>query len=135
MDEPPRWRRHLRAIVAAGLSLLIVLAAAALASWHFASYVLVPDHSPWSEGVEIEAVAPNRIVLKRSEASERPGVYGLVWQGGHAIVGPVLSNGSETVTRQLHDVSGFLAAGTKAGFDSNVYSGSPGETLVSPTAR
>jgi hypothetical protein len=74
VDERPWWRRHLRAIVVASLALLVVLAAVALTSWHFASYVLVPDHSPWSEEVEIEAVAPNRIRLERSEASERPGV-------------------------------------------------------------
>jgi hypothetical protein len=132
VDERSWWRRHLRAIAVTGLGLLVVLVAAALASWHFASYVLVPDHSPWSEGVEIEAVAPNRITLKRSDASERPGVYGLVWQGGHAIVGPVLSAGSATVTRRLHKVNGYLVAGTEAGFDSNVYSGNPGQTLGLP---
>lgn len=132
MHERPWWRRHLRAIVAACLGLLAVLAIGALAAWHFASFVLVPDHSPWSEGVEIEAVTPSRIKLKRSEAGERPGVYGLVWQGGHAIVGPIVSVGSETVTRRLHDVRGYLTAGTEAGFDSNVYSGDPGEALGLP---
>ena len=132
MDERPWWRRHLRAITATGLGLLVVLAVVALASWHFASYVLVPDHSPWSEGVEIEAVTPNRITLKRSDASERPGVYGLVWQGGHAIVGPVVSAGSATVTRRLRDVNGYLVPGTEAGFDSNVYSGNPDDSLGIP---
>lgn len=132
VGERPWWRRHLRAIVAAGLALLVVLLAVALAGWHFSSYVLVPDHSPWSEKVEIEAVAPSRITLKRSETSQRPGVYGLVWQGGHAIAGPVLSATSETVTRRLRDVSGYLPPGTKAGFDSNVYSGNPAEALGLP---
>jgi uncharacterized protein len=132
VDQRPWWRRHLRAIAAAGVALLVALAVGALASWHFASFVLVPDHSPWSEGVEIEAVAPNQITLKRSEAGERPGVYGLVWQGGHAIVGPIVSTSSETVRRQLRDVRGYLAAGTEAGFDSSVYSGNPGETLGLP---
>lgn len=112
--------------------MLAILAAVALVSWHFASYVLVPDHSPWSEGIEIEAVAPSRIKLKRSDASERPGVYGLVWQGGHAIVGPVVGADSATVTRRLRDVSGYLVAGTEAGFDSSVYSGNPEDALGIP---
>lgn len=132
MDKRPWWRRHLRAITAAGLALLVTLTAVALAGWHFASYVLIPDHSPWSEGVEIEAVGPKQIKLERSEASERPGVYGLVWQGGHAIAGPIVSANTATVTRRLRDVNGYLTAGTEAGFDSNVYSGSPGEALGLP---
>jgi hypothetical protein len=110
VDERPWWRRRLRAIAAASLALLVVLATVALASWHFASYVLVPDHSPWSEGVEVEAVVPNRIELKRSEATERPGVYGLVWQAGHAVVGPVLRENDDTVTRRLSDVRGYLVS-------------------------
>jgi alpha-beta hydrolase superfamily lysophospholipase len=132
VNERPWWRRHLRAIAAAGLALLAALGVGALASWHFASYVLVPDHSPWSESVEIEAVAPNRIKLKRSDATQRPGVYGLVWQAGHAVVGPVLGENDEAVTRRLSDVRGYLAAGIDAGIDTNVYSGNPGETLGLP---
>lgn len=132
MDERPWWRRHVRAIVAAGLALLALLAVGALVSWHFASLVLVPDHSPWSERVEIEAVAPGRIELKRSDPTERPGVYGLVWDGGHAIVGPVLSENEDRVTRRLSDVHGFLVPGLDAGIDSNVYFGSPRETLGLP---
>jgi alpha-beta hydrolase superfamily lysophospholipase len=132
VNKRPWWRRHIRAIAAAGLALLIALAVGALVSWHFASFVLVPDHSPWSERVEIEAVSPNRIELKRSDATERPGVYGLVWQGGHAKVGPVLRKGGDTVARRLSDVRGLLAPGTEAGFDSSVYSGNPGEALGLP---
>ena len=132
MDERPWWRRHLRAILASSLALLATLIAVALAGWHFSSYVLVPDHSPWSEGVEIEAVTPNQITLKRSEASERPGVYGLVWQGGHAIVGPVVNLNSAAVTRRLRGVNGYLVAGTEAGFDSSVYAGNPAEVLGLP---
>lgn len=94
--------------------------------------MLVPDHSPWSEGVDVEAVEPGRIVLHRSEATSRPGYYGLVWQAGHAIVGPILSDDPETVTRRLSDVSGYLEPGVEAGFDSNVYSGDPREARGLP---
>jgi alpha-beta hydrolase superfamily lysophospholipase len=129
MEQRPWWRRHLRAIAATGAALLIALVVGALVSWHFASFVLVPDHSPWSERVEIEAVSPSRIEFQRSDATERPGVYGLVWDGGHAVVGPVLGESSDRVTRRLTDVHGFLAPGLEAGIDSNVYFGNPRETL------
>jgi alpha-beta hydrolase superfamily lysophospholipase len=114
------------------VALLVLLLALALAGWHFASFVLVPDHSPWSDQVEIEEVSPGRIELKRSDASERPGVYGLVWQAGHAIAGPILSETDVAVTRRLSDVDGYLALGTEAGFDTNVYSGNPHETRGLP---
>ncbi len=132
MDERPWWRRHLRAIAAAGLGLLVALAVGAVVSWHFASLVLVPDHSPWSESVEIEAVSPGRIEFQRSDPTERPGVYGLAWEGGHAVVGPVLSESADRVSRRLSDIHGFLAPGIDAGIDSNVYFGDPKETLGLP---
>lgn len=69
MGERPWRRRHLRALVAAGLALLVLVLALALASWHFASLVLVPDHSPWSDHVEIEEVSRGRIELKRSDTN------------------------------------------------------------------
>lgn len=132
MGGQPWRRRHLRTIAAAGLALLVALAAGALISWHFASLVLVPDHSPWSEGVEIKAVSPGQIEFQRSDATERPGVYGLVWDGGHAEVGQVLSENADRVTRRLADIHGFLVPGLDAGIDSNVYFGDPGETLGLP---
>lgn len=118
-------RRRLWAIAAAGLLLAIVLGVAA-AGWHFSSAVLVPEHDPWYDPVEVEAVAPGQIVLDRSEATLRPGYYGLVWHGGHAVVGPVLDEDSDSVTRRLREVEGYLVpALAEAGFDSSVYSGNP----------
>jgi uncharacterized protein len=120
-------RRHVRAAVICLALMLVLLGAVVAAGWHFSSFVLVPDHSPWSEGVEIESVSAGRIALERSEASERPGYYGLTWDGGHAVVGPVLGQRPETVIRRLSDVRGYLVPGIEAGFESNVYSGNPRE--------
>lgn len=125
-------RRHVRAI-AAGLALLLVALVVGVGlSWHFSSFALEPDHSPYADEVEIEAVSPGRITLSRSETSERPGYYGLAWQGGHAIVGPVESTAAETVTRRLGDVRGYLPPGTEAGLETNVYAGDPGEARGLP---
>lgn len=125
-------RRHVRAI-AVGLVLLIVALAVGVGlSWHFSSYAVVPNHSPDSDEVDIEAVSQDRITLSRSETSERPGYYGLAWQAGHAIVGPIESDGPKTVTRALRDVRGYLAPGTEAGFETNPFAGDPGETRGLP---
>jgi alpha-beta hydrolase superfamily lysophospholipase len=114
------------------LALLVALVVGALVAWHFSSYVLVPDHSPWSERVEIEALSPGRVEFQRSDATDRPGVYGLAWEGGHALVGPVLNENADRVTRRLTNIHGFLAPGLDAGIDSNVYFGDPWETLGLP---
>jgi pimeloyl-ACP methyl ester carboxylesterase len=120
-------RRHVRAVAVGLMLLLAALVLAIGLSWHFSSFALVPDHSPYSEKVEIEAISQGHISLSHSETSERPGYYGLAWQGGHAVVGPIESEDSETVTRRLTDVRGYLVPGTEAGFESNVYAGNPGE--------
>jgi pimeloyl-ACP methyl ester carboxylesterase len=111
----------------AALVLAVLLAAGALLSWHFSSAVVVPDHSNWPEDVTVEDVGPHRIVLSRSDDTMRPGVYGLVWQAGHAILGEVLSSDSSSVTRRLRRLRGYLVPDMKVGVDSYVYSGDPME--------
>ncbi len=119
------WLRRHRWAVGAAVALAAVLIGIGVTSWHFASLVLVPDHTAWSDQVEIEALPAGRIVLRQNEASLRPGYYGLSWEAGHAVVGPVLTKGPDTVTRRLSDVRGYLVPGTDAGLETNVYSGNP----------
>lgn len=124
------WRRWW--IAGGVLALLAVLAVAVAVTWHFSSIVLVPDHHDWPLEVRVEEVKPGRVTLSSGHNSEQPGVYGLDWQTGHAIVGPVLSEGDGTVTRRLSDVRGYLVPGIHVGLDSHVYSGDPGQTLGLP---
>jgi uncharacterized protein len=119
-------REHVRAVAAAVLLLLVALVAAGAVTWHFSSYALVPNHSPHSEAVDVEAVSQGRVTLSPSEASRRPGYYGLAWQSGHAIVGPIVGESDEGVTRKLAGVRGYLVPGTEGtGLESNVYAGNP----------
>lgn len=121
-----RWRPGKRWAIGGAAALLLALAAISAAGWHFSSAVLVPEHKPWYDPVEVEDVAPGRITLDRSEATLRAGYYGLVWHSGHAIVGPVIDEDTDTVTRELRGVNGYLEPGTEQiGFDSSTYSGTP----------
>jgi uncharacterized protein len=123
-------RRHRRLLLAGVLSaILMLLAAVAAVSWHFSSTVLVPDHSSAPADVTVKALAPGRVVLSRSDATLRPGVYGLEWSGGHAIVEAVLGSDSHTVTRRVRAVRGRLAPGTKVALDTSVYRGNPAQAL------
>jgi alpha-beta hydrolase superfamily lysophospholipase len=129
-------RRHRRWVIAAVAVVVVLLSVGIAASWHFSSSVLVPDQSGWpAEDVTVERLAPGRIVLSRDEDSERPGVYGLDWQAGHAIVGAVTKLDDDTVTRRLRAVTGYLVSGTKVGIDSEVYAGNPRQALHLPFAN
>jgi alpha-beta hydrolase superfamily lysophospholipase len=131
-EAAPRRRRRRWWIAGGVLALLIALAAAVAVTWNFSSVVLVPDHHDWPLEVRVEAVKPGRVTLSSGHSSEQPGVYGLDWQTGHAIVGPVLSEGEGTVTRRLSDVRGYLVPGIHVGLDSHVYSGDPRQSLGLP---
>jgi uncharacterized protein len=127
------WLRRHRWWAIAAVALLVPLAAGAAVSWHFSSAVLVPDHSPRPEDQRVERLAPGRVVLSRSEESERPGVYGLAWQGGHAVIGRVVEADAETVTRRLRSVRGYLAPGMDVAI-ARVYTGDPRQALGLPFA-
>lgn len=125
-------RRHRWWALAAG-ALVVAVAVGAMVSWHFSSAVLVPDHSPRPEDQRVERLAPGRVVLSRTEESERPGVYGIAWQGGHAVIGRIVDVGAETVTRTLRSVRGYLAAGMDVAM-ARVYTGDPRQALGLPFA-
>ncbi len=122
-------------MAAAAALALLALAAGVAVSWHFSSAVLVPDHSPWPTETTVEAMPPGRIVLESSDRSGRPGLYGLEWLGGRAVVGPVLSEDQDegTVTRRLLSVDGYLAPGMAVAFDANVWAGDPSAALGLPS--
>lgn len=132
MTSPEPQRRKRWVFAALVVLLLIAAAVGVVTSWHFSSAVLVPDHADWPQEVTVEAVASDRIVLSSDEDSRRPGIYGLYWQDGHAIAGPVLKSDEDSVTRELRDVQGYLVAGLKVGLDANVYTGNPGQSRGLP---
>ena len=127
-------RRHRRSLLIAVLGLIVVVVAVgAAASWYFSSEVLVPERSGWPLDATVEGLSPGRVVLSRSEDTLRPGVYGLLWQGGNAILGEVVKSDAETVTRRLAAVHGYyLRPGMKVALDTDVYAGNPRQTLGLP---
>src|SRR6476469_3062486 len=119
-------------ILACAVAAVIALGVGAASAWHFSSAVLVPDHSEWPADTEVEALPADRIVLESTEESRRPGVHGLEWQGGRAIVGPILSEDDDVVTRQLREVDGYLAPEMEVAFNPTVWAGDPTAALGIP---
>jgi uncharacterized protein len=129
------WARRRRRWLAGGAVVVVAsLAILAAVSWHFSSAVLVPDHSFWPEDITVEALPRGKIVLSRDENTERPGVYGLDWPGGHAVFGGIAESDEDTVTRRLRSVRGYLAPEMKTAIDPNVYTGDPRQGLGLPFA-
>jgi pimeloyl-ACP methyl ester carboxylesterase len=135
-DMPPtareaiaRARRRRRRLLAALVILVVALVIGGVLSWHFSSEVLVPERFGSRPGTTVESLSPGQIVLSRSEATRRPGIYGLDWQTGHAIVGEVLSSNAHAVTRRLCVANGYMVAGMKVALDPDVYAGNPAQSL------
>lgn len=120
--------------IAAGVivALVVVLGAATALTWRYSNEVLVPQTFRPSFDVTVEAVGPHRVVLERTDESERPGLYGIEWPAGHAIAGPVLHKSDDAVTRRLTQVRGYLVSGMEVGIDWGTYSGDPREALGLP---
>ncbi len=127
MGSRRRW------LIGGGIAIVAAIAIGAAVSWHFSSAVLVPDHSNWSRQTKVEGLPPGRIVLARNEDSERPGVYGLEWPGGHAVLGSIVGEGDHAVTRRLRSVRGYLVAGMDVGIESDVFVGDPGQAFGLPS--
>jgi len=109
--------------------MLVALAALAGVSWYFSSAVVVADHSPFPADATVDALSSGQMILSRSEATLRPGVYGVDWPAGHAIVEGVMSSNARTVTRRVRAIRGRLAPGTKVALDPDVYAGTPRQAL------
>lgn len=123
-----RW-----ALVAGASLAVVAIVLGALAAWHFSSAVLVPEHDPWPAETEVEAMPAGRIVLESTEESRRPGVYGIEWQGGRAIVGPIVGEDDDSVTRRLREVDGYLAPEMEVAFDPAVWAGDPSADFGLPS--
>lgn len=122
-------RRHWKWTVAASVVVVVLLVVLVVVSWSFSSLVIVPDRSAQDADATVKALRPGHVVLTRSTESLRPGIYGLEWKGGHAIVEGMASSDEHSVTRTLRAVSGDLAVGTKVALDSAVYAGNPQQAL------
>ncbi|MGA4842768.1 alpha/beta hydrolase [Streptomyces sp. G45] len=121
------------AVTAATAAALGIGSALAIAAGRYASDAALKASAhqplPTEPRLTVHATAAGRITLTRSLASQRPGVYGLAGDGGHAVVGPVLEaaeTSADTVVRRLERVTrGALEPGAKVWLTPQVHVGDP----------
>ncbi|GAA2460938.1 alpha/beta hydrolase [Streptomyces glaucus] len=122
---------------AAAVTMALAAGAAGVAAGRFASDAALKASPggplPTEPRLTVHATAAGRIALTRHLATLRPGRYGLVGDGSHAVVGPVLrtaSHSADTVVRRLERVThGTLKPGDKAWLTPSVHVGDPGAAL------
>ena len=114
-------------LLAGALALVLALVAATV--WWYSSQLLAVDHTLGPFDTQVRSAADGRVVLTADERSERPGVYGLVWDGGATVVGEVLAADGDRVTRRL---DGPAPPGTMARLVTSVWESDPRAALGLP---
>ncbi|MFR0356559.1 alpha/beta hydrolase [Streptomyces sediminimaris] len=122
---------------AAAVTVALAAGAASVAAGRFASDAALKAPPggplPTEPRLTVHATAAGQIALTRHLAALRPGVYGLVGDGAHAVVGPVLdtaTHSADSVVRRLERVTrGTLRPGDKVWLTPAVHVGDPRSAL------
>ncbi|MFC4334313.1 prolyl oligopeptidase family serine peptidase [Salininema proteolyticum] len=127
-EQTPEKRRHPVRIVVVSLMVVAVLALGGIgaAGWYFSGEVIDVDHSPAEYSLTVTGVEDGRVTLPADEDTLRPGTWGLEWDGGRAVMGPVRAIEGTTVTREVLAVlEGDLAEGLAVSVDRYTYGDDP----------
>lgn len=116
----------MRALVATLVALAVLLAAAVGGiGWYFAGVATEVDHSS-EYPLTVLDTTPKTVTLPLDPTTRAAGTWALTWEGGRAVLGPVVSTTSGTVVRGIDRVlRGDLAKGEKVAVDSWIHDGDP----------
>lgn len=103
--------------------ILLVLMSIAGICWYFSNRLLYRTSGSISFNILITDIDTKTITLQRTKNTSRPGVFGIQGSDGQAIVGPIFSSDSKTITRQLMQSTGTLSPQTKVAWNTTVYGG------------
>ncbi|MGD3104767.1 alpha/beta hydrolase family protein [Streptomyces sp. YGL11-2] len=128
---------RLGTVAAATATIVIGAGAAAVAVGRYASDVALkpsPGHPlPGDSRLTVHSADGGHVILTRSLASLRPGIYGLAGAGCHAVAGPVVHgtpHPPDAVVRRLERVThGTLRPGTRMRMTPQVHIGNPHDAL------
>ncbi|MEO3822600.1 alpha/beta fold hydrolase [Actinomadura sp. B10D3] len=100
--------------------------------YYFAGVAIEVDHAP-EYPLTIEDAENGTVTLPREPATERAGTWALVWEGGRAMLGPIVGGDDDHVVRKVSSlVEGTLEKGAPAAIDHWLYDGDPKTALGLP---
>lgn len=124
MRRIPRWVGRV-----AGAAATLLVAAWVVGGWLYADALrdawLVPRSADQARDLEVGQVASGRIVLPRTAATVRPGVWGIDAARGYGQATDVVGVTEETVERVFRTLSGVVDAGDAARMDRFAYPDDP----------
>jgi uncharacterized protein len=122
LHRSPRRRRRLRVLIYLAI-VLVALTAVGLggAAWYFSAQLLNVAPSQPRYSMRVLALQGRTVVLTRTGESMRSETNGLVWRGGRAVVGSVISSSATSVVRQLVGTAPGLGAETRVALDNHIY--------------
>jgi len=122
-----RARRRWVRLVLSGLARLLLGSSFLIGAlgWFAAGRFLEPRRTSPNYDVRVIDVAEGRVRLERTEESEKPGVWGLEWEGGYAQVSRIFRLERSTVLREYRPFRGTLEVGLQVSVDRWAYPGDP----------
>ncbi|MQY03716.1 alpha/beta hydrolase family protein [Actinomadura macrotermitis] len=119
---------RLRRLLLIALPAVLVLLASAVAGigWYFSGAATEVEHGRAFRFRIVDA-RDGTVTLPRDHTTDRPGTWGLVWQGGRGVLGEITAGTRGTVTRRV--VAGAPVKGARAVIDHWVWAGDPRSAL------
>lgn len=131
--RPGRRRRRVRPLMAAAVATVALLCVVVGGiGWYFAGVAIEVDRTADHPLTVLDA-GHGTVTLPRTATTERPGTWALVWDGGRALLGPVVGGDGRRVVRKVSSlVEGTLTVGAAAAIDHWVHDGDPMTALGLP---
>ena len=89
--------------------------------FYFSKVLLMPVSQPITYTLESTQVSAHTLTLPRTPDTRQPGTFGITWTDGQAIVGDIVTQDQNTVTRQLLQTTAPLASHTLVAWNRSVY--------------
>ena len=104
------------------LFLILVIIGIVVLSWYISTRLLYRTGVVPSFRIPVKEISEKTVILQKTANTKRPGVFGITAPDGQAIVGPLLSETAETVTRECIHSAGILS-GANVAWNTTVYRG------------
>ena len=118
-----------RVLVVLLIIILLVVAVIGGVGVYFSNAILEVIHYTPIYNVGVTDVSAKTVTLQRNSDTLTPGEFEIDWPDGQAIVGPIISSDTRTVTRQLLQTTGPLSRSMLTFWTRRVYSGKLKDSL------